>query len=234
MLPEHWYYEHVKNLVCQGTLDAPTSEDPYFDPLDGANRAEYLKIQLELAFPGFKFQAYTPTSSFPDVPSDAWYARYVGFAADNGIVEGYPDGTFQPDNTVSRAEAAEIAVNIGRVDTATDRYKELHQDYEALKADGQYPGAEYPDVPWFNDDPFDPFIDVDCASEWDEDIEDAYSGNCWFYHPVYALRDFDGAACGKETDGVVHYDPGAPVTRAETAKIACIVSGYCEPEPCAN
>ncbi len=43
-------------------------------------------------------------SSFPDVASSAWYAEFVDYAVDAGMVEGYPDGTFRPDKLLKYSE----------------------------------------------------------------------------------------------------------------------------------
>jgi hypothetical protein len=48
------------------------------------------------------------TVSFPDVADSAWYAPFVQKVAAKGIVNGYEDGTFRPDNTLTRAEAAKM------------------------------------------------------------------------------------------------------------------------------
>ena len=45
---------------------------------------------------------------FPDVPADAWYAKAVDFAFRAGLMEGYEDGTFRPNDPLTRAEAATI------------------------------------------------------------------------------------------------------------------------------
>ena len=50
------------------------------------------------------------TVTFSDVPADAWYAEAVNTLASLGMVEGYADGTFRPDNTITRAEFVTIAV----------------------------------------------------------------------------------------------------------------------------
>ena len=45
---------------------------------------------------------------FSDVPAGQWYTNAVLWAADNGIVEGYPDGTYRPDVNISRQDLALI------------------------------------------------------------------------------------------------------------------------------
>lgn len=46
--------------------------------------------------------------TFSDVTADYWAADYISALADRGILSGYPDGTFRPDATVTRAEFAAI------------------------------------------------------------------------------------------------------------------------------
>ena len=51
--------------------------------------------------------APTPSvQAFPDVPASAWYAEAVNELAARGILNGYPDGTFKPEQTATRAEVA--------------------------------------------------------------------------------------------------------------------------------
>ena len=47
-------------------------------------------------------------SAFEDVPDDEWYAQYVSYAAMKGIVLGYPEGGFHPEDQITRAEFATI------------------------------------------------------------------------------------------------------------------------------
>ena len=59
----------------------------------------------------------TLAQSFPDI-SDNVYQAEIEDAVGKGIVEGFPDGTFQPDNPVTREEAATMIVKaIGNVTT---------------------------------------------------------------------------------------------------------------------
>ena len=50
------------------------------------------------------------TKTFTDVPTDAWYAKAVNTLASLGMLGGYPDGTFQPERTITRAEFAVVAL----------------------------------------------------------------------------------------------------------------------------
>jgi len=55
-------------------------------------------------------QAHAQEQSFSDVPSSHFAFQAVEFLKENGVLSGYPDGTFQPDKTVNRAEATKIVV----------------------------------------------------------------------------------------------------------------------------
>ena len=47
-------------------------------------------------------------TSFSDVESNKWYAEYIKFAVENKWINGYSDGTFRPNNSITRDEAAKI------------------------------------------------------------------------------------------------------------------------------
>lgn len=83
-------------------------QDSTFKPNNTVNRAELLKILV-----GGK--GITPTleehkNCFPDVKEE-WFAPYVCYAASEGWVDGYPDGTFRPAKEVNKAEALKMLVN---------------------------------------------------------------------------------------------------------------------------
>lgn len=50
----------------------------------------------------------TYSVSFSDVAADSWYANYIGYVYEKGIVNGYESGIFAPDNKITRAEFATI------------------------------------------------------------------------------------------------------------------------------
>ena len=52
----------------------------------------------------------TITKPFSDVPDDAWYATAVKTLASLGMMDGYPDGTFRPDEPITRAEFATVGL----------------------------------------------------------------------------------------------------------------------------
>ncbi|MBI5152124.1 S-layer homology domain-containing protein, partial [Candidatus Peregrinibacteria bacterium] len=102
-----WFYTYVNQLVDGGIV----SSGDYFRPGDNLNRAEMAKLAVLAA--GFTDAdlASPATASFKDVPSTAWFYKYVETAKTHGFVSGNPDGTFKPTASVDRASAAKILVN---------------------------------------------------------------------------------------------------------------------------
>lgn len=47
---------------------------------------------------------------FPDVPANHWAAAQIKELSQSGVIVGYPDGTFKPDDNVTRAEFASMAI----------------------------------------------------------------------------------------------------------------------------
>ncbi len=47
---------------------------------------------------------------FPDVAINHWAASQINILSDEGVIVGYPDGTFKPDDNVTRAEFASMAI----------------------------------------------------------------------------------------------------------------------------
>ncbi len=59
-------------------------------------------------------------SGFSDVPSSAWYAKAVTWASKKGVASGYSNGTFGPDNQLTREQMVTILYNVaGRPATNT-------------------------------------------------------------------------------------------------------------------
>lgn len=51
-----------------------------------------------------------PTLAYPDVTPEHWAAKQIEILTEKGVIIGYPDGTFQPDENVTRAEFASMAI----------------------------------------------------------------------------------------------------------------------------
>jgi len=109
------YEVAINYLVGEGVVEG--YPDGTYKPDQTINRAELLKIILEASD--------TDTSGasndcFPDVQGDDWYVKYVCTAQETGVVEGYPDGTFKPAQTVNFVEALKITLLGYGFDAGTD------------------------------------------------------------------------------------------------------------------
>jgi len=63
---------------------------------------------------------------FVDVPDDHWAFEAIKNAGEKEWFSGYPDGTFLPDATISRAEAAKVLVSFLRIDAAKTGYSSFY------------------------------------------------------------------------------------------------------------
>ncbi len=82
--------------------------DGSFAPDRSMTRAEvatmFTRLLKDRPVPGQHYYA-----GFNDIDDRAWYADAVGYAVGKGIVSGYPDGSFRPDQAITRAEFSSIA-----------------------------------------------------------------------------------------------------------------------------
>lgn len=80
---------------------------------DGSFRPDAPVTRAEFAAIASRFEKLTEGSkSFTDVPNTYWAARYINFAATRGWVTGYSDGTFKPENPITRAEVAAVTCRL--------------------------------------------------------------------------------------------------------------------------
>lgn len=102
------YFDAIEYVKDQGIVDG--YPNGLYEPWRPINRAEFVKILISTKYEAADIEACND-SSFSDVPSTEWYFHYVCLAKKMGVIDGYPDGTFQPSNEVNFAEAAKIVVN---------------------------------------------------------------------------------------------------------------------------
>jgi hypothetical protein len=75
---------------------------------------------------------------FPDVSVDHWAAKQIDILSDEGVIVGYPDGTFKPDENVTRAEFASMAIKaLGQEHTKVAQpvtFTDITSEYWAYQA----------------------------------------------------------------------------------------------------
>ena len=99
---DKWYNNAVSTLCHMGVLGGYS--DGTFRPNAPITRAEFAKIAVSFA----QVNGFSEYGYFADVDSSNWYAPYVDAAKSVGLIEGYSDGSFKPENKITRAEACTI------------------------------------------------------------------------------------------------------------------------------
>jgi parallel beta-helix repeat protein len=97
----HWGAGFVQALVTKGLIRG--FPDGTFKPEASITRAEYAAIIAKT----FELprQSGTGTVTFTDVPANFWASAAINQAAGMGFVSGFPDGTFRPEQNLTRVQA---------------------------------------------------------------------------------------------------------------------------------
>lgn len=99
----YWAWAEIQSLVQENVVQG--YPDGTFRPEMPVTRAEFAKM-IVAALPLPLVQGGVP--SFPDVSPDHWAFALIESAATAGLLKGYPDGNFQPEKSVSKAELLTI------------------------------------------------------------------------------------------------------------------------------
>lgn len=101
----HWANSVVSLLEAKGLVSG--DEAARFRPDAPLSRGQLAKLLVSgLGHESDAAQLQGAPSRFSDLPAAHWAASWVEALAELGLTDGYPDGTFQPDATLTRAEAA--------------------------------------------------------------------------------------------------------------------------------
>lgn len=122
------YFTAISELTERGVIQG--YEDNTFKPLRAINRAEFLKIVIE----ALNIELKEDTEiTFPDVPEDAWYTKYVKTGLHFGWIQGYPDGTYKPSSNIKKVEALKILAlaqewNLEEINTEESPFEDTNKD----------------------------------------------------------------------------------------------------------
>ena len=108
-------------------------EDGSFDPDRTLNRAEVSKIIILATQTPIQT---TDTPHFPDVQPEDWFSPYIETMYHQGWINGYPDGYFEPEAKINRAELAKILVNAFAIPPST---KSKFLTFDVFSNDWFYP-----------------------------------------------------------------------------------------------
>lgn len=103
-----WYYDAVAYVYEQGMMKG-TNDGTTFSPAMNLTRGMMAQILYNLE------KGTAPAEgSFTDVAADAWYADAVNWAAANDIVNGYGNGKFGPEDSITREQMAVLLYNYAK------------------------------------------------------------------------------------------------------------------------
>ncbi|WP_028988091.1 S-layer homology domain-containing protein [Thermicanus aegyptius] len=101
--PTRWSYPYILATKEYVTGYYPPKGQPFFDPTANATREDVATALVKIM--GLSTEKYS--SHFTDEDDISPKLRkYVNVAADHKLISGYPDGTFKPQNPITRAEIA--------------------------------------------------------------------------------------------------------------------------------
>ena len=97
-----WFYSDVEYVYKKGLMAGTGAKD--FDPNSQLIRGMIVTILYRMD----KEPAVSGASKFADVNASQWYGNAVIWAAANGIVSGYSDTSFGPNDAITREQLAAI------------------------------------------------------------------------------------------------------------------------------
>ncbi|OON98940.1 MAG: hypothetical protein ATN35_02725 [Epulopiscium sp. Nele67-Bin004] len=100
-----WYCVDVANVYNQGIMTGISNTE--FGPQNTANRAMMAAILHRMD----DSATLSLTNSFSDVVSGAWYEASVNWAVSAGVYGGFEDGTFRPNDPITREQLVTIMYN---------------------------------------------------------------------------------------------------------------------------
>ncbi|MFC7321708.1 S-layer homology domain-containing protein [Halobacillus campisalis] len=107
-----WAKNHINYLSDREVVNGYDSST--FAPADNITRAQAALMIVRDLYPGEKA---SQTVNYPDVSESNFYKDAIALATEKGVIEGYEDGTFGPDDSLTRAEAAVMIDNAYNIDS---------------------------------------------------------------------------------------------------------------------
>ena len=138
---DHWAYTAIKRMYTRGLMVGVN--ETTFAPSQEMSRAMLAVILYARAGQ----PAVEAANPFTDVPADSWYTDAVVWAAENGIVSGFGDGTFRPNDALTRAQAA---VMLCAFAAFTQDDVTVRADLSAYSDAGQIPSWAMDAMQWAN------------------------------------------------------------------------------------
>lgn len=124
---DRWSYESINKLSKMDIING--YPDGSFKPAEQITRAEFVKIVSKF------IESSNSGKKFPDVDDDHWAKEAIELVYSKGLIKGYPDGNFMPQNNLTRAEAVSIINKLIRRECGSNQkpvYKGDFKEYTDL------------------------------------------------------------------------------------------------------
>ena len=108
VMPWHWHASYIDELTAKGLMTG-VGENRFAPDLA---TTRVMVVTLLYRYCGETLEnGWVRTNTFRDVADGKWYSEPVEWAVNRGIVKGYPDNTFRPDQGITRQEMAHMIAN---------------------------------------------------------------------------------------------------------------------------
>ncbi|MFI8687595.1 S-layer homology domain-containing protein [Rossellomorea sp. NPDC077527] len=142
---DHWAWEEIDDFINADIIDGYMDSDMNMTvkPSDKVTRAQFTKILVK----ALSLEINGTPKTFKDVKSSAWYYDSVNIASSLGIINGKQDGTFAPNDYITRDQmtkmivlAFEKTVKFPAVSTQT--FSDVKKDFWAFDYINKAAGSE--------------------------------------------------------------------------------------------
>ncbi|MBO2946037.1 S-layer homology domain-containing protein [Paenibacillus sp. F411] len=95
---EHWAYHAIRNMAAKHIMNGISHTQ--FAPEQALTRSQYAAMLVR----SLRLEGFEHAAAFTDVNPEQWYAKELSAAVQAGIITGRPDGTFGPNEELTREE----------------------------------------------------------------------------------------------------------------------------------
>ncbi len=122
----HWAGEYIKNAISEKT--ASGEPDGNFYPDRNVTRAEFISLLVNHMLNRGIIKSTSLFTSFNDIRPDSWYFPQIVIAEENGIIKGYSDGGFHPNETLTREDAVVFVCRAYNINPPDDKFFKNYSD----------------------------------------------------------------------------------------------------------
>ncbi len=121
----HWASDYIDMLSSKGIINGyPDGTIKPDGKISRAETAKILVLTLGLDTQSSRADAYTDFAGIP-----LWARPYIGALFERGIVKGYDDGSFRPNNEITRAEFVTMALRAYNIEPSLDKKDKFVDSY---------------------------------------------------------------------------------------------------------